>query len=303
MLPSLNEGMGLSGVGIGLRSPHLSSLLDEQNPLSQSVPWLEILADNYLDVGGLFAAHLSALAERYPLTFHCVGMSIGSPESVNVRYLTSLKRLADKHNPRLISDHLSWSNFKQERSHDLLPLCYTDNSLARMIKHVNQVQDILERPLMLENVSAYYAHPENALEEADFIHALCDATGCYILLDLNNLYVNHKNLDYDIHNYLKKLPIERIKQLHLGGHEARGDFLVDTHGAAICDEVWSLYQEVISHFGPIPTLIEWDNNVPAFEDLMQERNKADFIIQAASNTYSLSNVGTTSGTPIGHNRG
>mgnify|MGYP003651678938 FL=1 len=98
----------------------------------------------------------------------------------------------------MISDHLSWSNFKQERSHDLLPLCYTDNSLARMIKHVNQVQDILERPLMLENVSAYYAHPENALEEADFIHALCDATGCYILLDLNNLYVNHKNLDYQM---------------------------------------------------------------------------------------------------------
>ncbi len=303
MHQALTKEARLSGVGIGLRSPHLSSLLDAENSLSQSVPWLEVLADNYLDVGGFFGAHLSALAERYPLTFHCVGMSIGATDELNLNYLSSLKKLADKHNPVWISDHLSWSNFQQERSHDLLPLCYTDRSLEQMIKQVNQVQDVLERPLMLENISAYYAHPENALDEADFIHALCDATGCFILLDLNNLYVNHKNLGYDIQSYLKKLPIERIKQLHLGGHEQRGDFLVDTHGSAICDAVWELYEHVITHFGPIPTLIEWDNNVPSFEDLMAEREKADAIIETASQSLAISNTSRRNEARMSHIHG
>lgn len=292
MKDSLDQEKSLNGVGIGMRSPHLSELLDTENELSQSIPWLEILADNYLNVGGFYAAHLSALAERFPLTFHCVGMSVGSNGPINTAYLNTIKKLADQHNPVWVSDHLSWSNFQNQRSHDLLPLCYNEESLSFLINRVNEIQDILERPLMLENISAYYAHAENEFDEAVFIRELCSETGCSILLDVNNLYVNHRNLNIDTASFLSNLPKHQIQQLHLGGHEKRGEILVDSHGSSICDEVWQLYREVIHQLGPIPTLIEWDNNVPDLDVLITEKNKAQEIIDAcklssASNlTYS-----------------
>ena len=278
----LNESK-LQGVGIGMRTPHLAQLLDPNNVFAQQVPWLEILTDNYLNVGGYYAAHLAALAERYPLTFHGVGMSIGSDSELNTNYLYALKKLANKHQPNVISDHLSWSNYENERSHDLLPMAYTEEKLKSISQQVKQAQDILERPLVLENISAYFAHTSNTLDEASFLNALCDATGCGILLDINNLYVNHKNLNYDIAHYLDTLNFNHVQQIHLGGHEQRESLLVDTHGAAICNEVWEIYHHIISSYGARPSLIEWDNNVPGLEILMSERDKAEKILEQTEN--------------------
>jgi uncharacterized protein (UPF0276 family) len=268
----------LQGVGIGLRTLHLAELLDPSNALAKKVPWLEILTDNYLNVGGFYAAHLKALGERYPLTFHGVGLSIGSESSLNIDYVKTLKKLADKHKPLWISDHLSWSNHQEQRSHDLLPLPYTEKNLKRICLQVSEAQNILERPLLLENISAYYEHPDNTLNEASFLNELCAETGCGILLDANNLYVNHKNLGYDIDLYLDTLNFDYVKQLHLGGHEQREALLVDTHGASICIEVWEIYRRIISQHGDIATLIEWDNNVPTLDFLMIERDKAESIV-------------------------
>lgn len=292
MSAALHKETAISGVGIGFRSPHLADLLAPDNTLSKTIPWLEVLADNYLNVGGVFAAHLKALAEHYPITFHCVGMSIGSADGLNIRYLQALKDLADKHQVVWVSDHLSWSNFQQTRSHDLLPLEYTDQTLRRMVADIQQAQDILERPLMLENISAYFAHPDNAIEEADFIRDLCQASGCSVLLDLNNLFVNHKNLDYNMASYLNKLPANHIKQVHLGGHEQRGELLVDTHGSTICEPVWTLYKEVMSRFGPLPTLIEWDNNIPELAVLLSERQKAEQIMQNVLHSANKADAST-----------
>lgn len=277
----------LQGVGIGMRTPHLPQLLDPTNAFAKQVPWLEILTDNYLNVGGYFAAHLAALTERYPITFHGVGMSIGSETELNIEYLRAVKKLADEHQPVWVSDHLSWSNYGNERSHDLLPLMYTEEKLRLTSQHIKQAQDILERPLVLENISAYYEHSQNTLDEARFLNALCEETGCRILLDANNLYVNHKNLAYDISGYLNTLNFDYVKQIHLGGHEQRESLLVDTHGASICDEVWGIYKHICALYGDIPTLIEWDNNVPSLETLMSEKVKAEQVLRH-SKQYKVS---------------
>lgn len=268
----------LQGVGIGMRTPHIPQLLDPENIFAKQIPWLEILSDNYLNVGGYYAAHLAALAERYPITLHGVGMSIGSDNALNIDYLRTLKKLADQHQAVLISDHLSWSNFGKQRSHDLLPLLYTEEKLKFICSQVTLVQDILEQPLVLENISAYYQHTGNTLDEASFLNALCEETGCGILLDANNLYVNHKNLGYEITKYLDTLNFDYVKQIHLGGHEQRENLLVDTHGAAVCNEVWEIYAYISQLYGVIPALIEWDNNVPSLETLMSEKAKAEQVV-------------------------
>tara|TARA_R110001592_G_scaffold130225_4_gene343366 strand:+ start:5692 stop:6609 length:918 start_codon:yes stop_codon:yes gene_type:complete len=287
MSHTFNTESKLQGVGIGLRTPHLAELLDPSNALAKKVPWLEILTDNYLNVGGFYAAHLQALGERYPLTFHGVGLSIGSESPPNIEYLSALKALADKHQPVWISDHLSWSNHQDKRSHDLLPLPYTEENLKRICLQVSQAQNILERPLLLENISAYYEHPNNTLNEASFLNELCAETGCRTLLDANNLYVNHNNLAYDMDLYLNSLNFDYVQQLHLGGHEQRDSLLVDTHGASICDEVWDLYRKIIAQHGAIATLIEWDNNVPSLDILMSEKDKADSILLKETNKKNL----------------
>lgn len=273
----LNESK-LTGVGIGMRTPHLPQLLDPTNILAKQIPWLEILTDNYLNVGGYYAAHLTALAEKYPITLHGVGMSIGSDSELNIHYLRAVKKLANEHQAILISDHLSWSNFGNQRSHDLLPLLYTEEKLKFICTQVKLAQDILERPLVLENISAYYEHSTNTLDEASFLNELCEETGCGILLDVNNLYVNHKNLGFNIPKYLDTLNFDYVKQIHLGGHEQRENLLVDTHGAAICSEVWDIYSHISQLYGAIPALIEWDNNVPSLEALVSEKAKAEQIL-------------------------
>ncbi len=264
----------ISGVGIGLRAEHYEYVKRER----PSIPWFEVLIDNYLGHGGQIQRHLQDFSELYPLTFHGVGMSLGSCDPLNKTYLDLLKQAIQTYQPVLVSDHLCWTGFQHEYVHDLLPMPYTEEAAHHVADRIKQAQDYLGTQILLENVSSYMQYQISDMSEAEFVAYVCVLADCHLLLDINNIYVSAFNHRFDANEYLSLMPTDRIQEFHLAGYEDQDDHLLDTHGQAIHPPVWELFKDAIKRFGARPTLIEWDNNVPEFSVLQQEAGKAELIL-------------------------
>ena len=265
-----------SQCGIGLRLEHVDRVLSEL----PRIPWLEILIDNYLHTGSVQQEYLFAIAEHYPLSFHGVGMSLGSTDPLNDEYFYKLKSLADQINPLRVSDHLCWCGVHGQQTHDLLPLPYTEETVHYVAGRIREAQDRLERELVIENVSSYLQYKDSVMTEWEFFTAVAEEADCGMLFDVNNIYVNAVNHCFDPLSYIDAIPRQRIRQIHLGGYEDRGTHLLDTHGHAVAEPVWDLYRHTVRNFGELPTLIEWDNDIPALEFLIAEAGKAEKIQRA-----------------------
>ena len=263
-------------VGIGLRAPHVAQVrLDRP-----ACPWLEVHSENYFVDGGPALAALHAIRADYPISLHGVGMSLGSADALDSGHLARLKRLAARIEPAAISEHLCWSRIDGRHLNDLLPLPFTAEALDHVCDHVQQVQDALARPLLVENVSAYLRFADDAMSEWEFVAAVARRTGCKLLFDVSNVYVNAINHGFDPLTYLAAMPGDAIAEIHLAGFDARGPCLIDTHGARVAPPVWDLYRATIEHFGPKPTLIEWDTDLPPLEILLDEAATARQIMEA-----------------------
>ncbi|MGB1257522.1 MAG: DUF692 domain-containing protein [Thiolinea sp.] len=269
----------ISGFGLGLRTEHYSDFLETP----QAVDWLEIISDNYMVSGGKPLAILDEIRANYPMVMHGVSMSIGSANGLNKEYLKRLKILADRVQPMWISDHLCWTGVHGRNMHDLLPLPYTEEALQVIKRNVEQAQEVLQRPLILENVSSYVEYKASQMTEWEFLAELCKATGCRLLLDLNNIYVSAHNHGFSPTTFMKGIPIESVAQFHLAGHLDKGNHLIDTHDHPVCDGVWEIYQQALNHFGFIPTMIERDDKIPPLADLLAE---LDIARQIADNTLN-----------------
>ncbi len=254
------------GVGLGIRQPHISQILKEKPEIS----WFELLADNYLRPGGKDLIQLDEIIKHYPMTFHCVGMNLGGTDPLDFDYLKKIKALSSRYLPRWISDHLSWCSHKGRHHHDLLPLPYTKETIDNIVERISRVQAFLGEQILIENASTYIEIKGSEMEEWEFLSEVSKKADCNILLDINNIYVNSKNHDFDSIYFLDGVPKERVKELHLAGHEKNDHLLIDTHGTCISKEVWNLFDAALEFLGPVPTIIERDNNIPALEELVKE---------------------------------
>jgi uncharacterized protein (UPF0276 family) len=259
----------VSGVGIGLRDPHFQSLMNQDH----GVPWLELLADNFLARGGLTPRQLDRIVERYPVTLHCVGMNLGGTDPIDRGYLKAIATVARRSRPAWISDHLCFTAHRGRHYHDLLPLPYDDETVRHVARRIQQVQDFFGRRLVVENVSAY-VRAAAPLTEAAFIAAVCDEADCELLLDINNLYVNQVNLGSDTASALKALPLPRVREVHLAGYEDNGGVLIDAHNHRVSEPVWQIFGEVIRRLPDVAVCIEWDNDIPALPMLLAEAGRA-----------------------------
>ncbi|UWP89948.1 MNIO family bufferin maturase [Aliiroseovarius crassostreae] len=261
--------------GIGYKPQYFKDLME--NP--GAVTWLEIHAENYMGDGGRPLAQLKHLADRFPISVHGVGLSIGGEARLDPEHLARLKKLVDWINPAMFSEHLAWSTHDSQFLNDLLPLPYTNDTLARVTRHINEVQDYLGRKMLLENPSSYLAFAESTWSEPDFIRELARRTGCGLLLDVNNVFVSATNLEFDPHTYIDAYPLELVEEFHLAGHDEDADelgkkLLIDSHGKPVDEPVWALFDYVISRSGPRPALVEWDNDVPDYPVLEAEAARA-----------------------------
>lgn len=263
----------IHGVGVGLRSLHFQNIL-EQRP---KVSWFEALSDNYLHCSGPAFHHLCQVAAHYPVTLHGVGLAIGSADDCNIDYLKKLSRLAKAVQSPLISDHLCWTSAHGQYAHELIPFPYNEDNLRWLSKKISRVQDALGQAIMLENVSRYVTYENNDYSEAEFLKALSQQTGCGILLDVNNCYVNQFNHGDDSIEYFNVLNPDSVWQIHLGGYTDKGVYLLDSHSEEIHPPVWSLYAKALRHFPNTPTLIEWDNDIPPLEKLIEQAQRAEKI--------------------------
>lgn len=259
--------------GIGLRFEHIDRILKEQ----PNIPWLEVLSDNYLNPNSVQQDYLLSIAELYPLSLHGVGMSIGSVDPFNEDYFSLLKALIDRVNPERVSDHLCWTAVHGMVTHDLIPLPYTDETIRYVAGRIREAQERLEREIVIENVSSYLQYKQSAMTEWEFFTAVVEEADCGLLLDVNNIYVSAMNHNFDPLEYLRAIPTKRVRQIHLAGYEDRGTHLLDTHGNHVTEPVWDLYAHAAKQVGNIPTLIEWDNDVPELEILLAEADKAGSI--------------------------
>ncbi len=258
------------GFGLGLRVDHYEAILGGAPP----VDWFEALTENYLVPGGKPLAYLQRLRERYPIALHGVSLSIGSTAPLNAEYLRQLRALADRIEPVWVSDHLCWTGTGGRNTHDLLPLPYTEEALGHVVRRVQAVQEALGRRILLENVSSYVAFRDSELTEWEFLAELARRADCLILLDVNNIYVSSVNHGFDPLTYLAGIPLERVQQIHLAGHENHGDYLIDTHDHPVPDPVWALYAETLRRSGPVTTMIERDANIPPLGELCAELDAA-----------------------------
>lgn len=266
------------GLGLGLRSVHFEAILSgEPRDL-----WFEAISENFMDSHGRPRAVIRAVAERYPLALHGVSLSIGSTDPLDRGYLAALKRLADEVRPAWVSDHLCWTGVNGRNSHDLLPMPLTEESLAHVAGRVRQVQDILERPLILENPSSYVRFAQSTLDETAFLRALAEATGCGLLLDVNNVYVSCFNAGTDPDAYLDAFPCEHVVQMHLAGHQDMGGHAIDTHDRPVRPEVWALFARAWQQTGGASTLLEWDDDIPGFDECIAELRKAKRYMAGAA---------------------
>jgi uncharacterized protein len=257
------------GHGIGLRPKHYPQVLD-----GVRADWFEAISENYMVGGGRPLAVLERVRADTPVVLHGVSLSIGSTDPLNLDYLQELRALVDRIEPAWVSDHLCWGSHGRRYAHDLLPLPYTDEALAHVVDRVRRVQDRLGRRILLENVSSYLAFTHSTMPEWTFLAAVAGRADCGILLDVNNVFVSAVNHAFRGDEYLAGLPADRIGQIHLAGHSDHGTHLLDTHDAAVSDGVWSLYRDAVRRFGPVPTLVEWDDHIPPIEEVLAEAERA-----------------------------
>ena len=270
-----------TAAGIGFKSQHFAEVMEDAGPIS----WLEIHAENYMGAGGRPIAQLKALAEKFPISVHGVGLSIGGEAPLDRDHLARLRHLCDWLNPASFSEHLAWSSHDVGFLNDLLPLPYTEATLARVCRHIDQTQDALGRPMLLENPSTYLAFTETTLSEVEFLTEIATRTGCGLLLDVNNVFVSAANQNWDARAYIDAFPLHLVGEIHLGGHDEDSDehgapLLIDSHGRAVVGPVWSLYAHTIAAAGPKPTLIEWDTDVPTLDTLKAEATRAAQLLPA-----------------------
>ena len=257
------------GFGLGLRSEHYSEILDGDPPID----WFEVVSENFMVPGGRPLQILDQIKERYPVVMHGVSLSIASTPPLDMEYLDKLKRLPLHVQPKWVSDHLCWTGVHGVNLHDLLPFPYTKEALDHIVERVNKVQDYLDHPLALENVSSYVSFKQSELSEWDFISELTKRTGCWLLLDVNNVFVSSFNHGFDALEFINGIPEDRVVQFHMAGHSDYETYIVDTHDAPVRDEVWELYKACQKRFGPVSTIIERDDNIPPLVDLLPEVEK------------------------------
>lgn len=260
---SQNNRLGLPnlGLGLGLRSQHFEHILKNK----PAVDWFEVISENFMDSYGRPRHILQQIAEEYPVVMHGVSLSIGSTDPLNFDYLKSLKQLATEVQPAWISDHLCWTGVLTTNSHDLLPLPLNEESLQHVCNRIRQVQDYLERPLILENPSTYASFNNSTLTEWEFLRLMTEETGCGLLLDVNNVYVSSFNNDFDPVEYIKGIPHDKVVQMHLAGHQNCGNYIIDTHDREVTGQVWKLFQLTYQLVNDASILLEWDGNVPNFD--------------------------------------
>ena len=261
------------GFGLGLRTEYYDLIL-QQLP---NVDWFEILTENYMVEGGKPMYFLDAIREHYPMVMHGVSLSIGGTDPLDQQYLEQLKHLAKRVQPHWISDHLCWTGQGGHNLHDLMPLPYNDEAIKHVANRVRQVQDFLERRILLENVSSYVTYKHSDLSEWEFYRTVVEEADCLMLLDINNIYVSARNHHFDPSKYLAAMPKERVQQMHLAGHTDCGNYVIDTHDHPVVDPVWQLYEEALKRFGPVSTMIERDDHFPPFNELLQELDQARAI--------------------------
>ena len=265
--------------GAGFKPEHLQDILQDEN----GVGFFEVHAENLMGDGGAPHAVMAKLREDYPLFLHGVGMSLGGETPLDLDLLKRFKHVAECYEPMIVSEHLAWSSHDTTYYNDLLPVPYTKTVLARVVSHIHQFQTELGRKMLLENPSTYVAFERSDMSETDFLHEIVKQTGCGLLLDVNNVYVSATNHGYSPEQYLAEFPLTHVKEIHLAGHATEEDengapLLIDAHDREVSDAVWSIYENVIAKIGPVPTLIEWDNDVPAWSVLKDEATKADAIL-------------------------
>lgn len=258
------------GLGLGLRSKHYSHVLDNK----PDVDWFEILSENYMNTGARPRHVVEQVAQHYPIVMHGVSMSLGSTDPVNYEYLAKLKDLADSVGAVWLGDHVCWTGVAGKNGHDLYPIPYTEESLRHMVSRIKEVQDYLERPLVLENASTYLTFSASTMTEEEFLYRMAEEADCGLLLDVNNVYVSCRNHDLDPQQFLDGIPYHRVVQIHLAGHTDQGTHCIDTHNDHVIDEVWALYAEVHRRTGGRATLLEWDADIPSFSVLHDEVLKA-----------------------------
>jgi uncharacterized protein (UPF0276 family) len=274
MAPSTDRPPYL-GFGLGLRAQHYSDILDGD----PAVDWFEAISENYMVPGGQPLRILDRIRARYPIVLHGVSLSISSTTPFNSEYLADLKALADRVQPTFVSDHLCWTGVHGVNLHDLLPIPYTREALDHVVARVHQVQDHLGRPLALENVSTYVQFAHSEMPEWEFISELTKRTGCWLVFDVNNVFVSAFNHDYDAHAFIEGIPADRVVQFHLAGHEHNMTHIIDTHDALVPEPVWDLYRAAIRRFGPVSTIIERDDNIPPLAELVAELGVARSIAE------------------------
>jgi uncharacterized protein len=274
--------------GAGFKTSHADAILADE----YRIGFLEVHAENYMGAGGHPHRILTAMREQFPLSIHGVGLSIGSPQGLDPDHLARLKTVVERYQPALVSEHLAWSTHDTTFFNDLLPVPYNRDTLNRVVEHIDQVQDALGRKMLLENPSTYVAFNQSTMSETDFIREIAARTGCGLLLDINNVYVSATNHDFKPLRYLSDFPLDLVEEIHLAGHaedtDDEGDrLLIDAHDRPVDEAVWSLYDIVIGQTGPLPTLIEWDNDVPEWDVLKREALLAEAILDRHAGNYLL----------------
>jgi hypothetical protein len=266
-----------SRAGIGLRSAHYREIL----ATLPDVGWLEVHSENYFGDGGQPLWYLERLRQHYPLSLHGVGMSLGSADALDFEHLRKLKRLIGRFEPGVVSEHLCWSSVGGHCLNDLLPLPYTEEALRIVCAHVDEAQDFLGRQILIENVSSYLQYSHSVIDEWDFVAAVAARTGCGLLLDVNNVYVAAVNHGFSALRYLSAIPVAAVQEMHLAGFDSLDRILIDTHGMRVAEPVWTLYRNALARFGAVPTLIEWDTDIPALSVLLEEAATADRYLGAS----------------------
>ncbi len=265
------------GFGLGLRTVHYDEILHGH----PAVDWFEAVTENYLVPGGKPVHMLERIRERYPVVLHGVSMSIGGTDPLNMDYLRELKSLTARIQPEWVSDHLCWTGVNGRNLHDLMPLPYTGEAVRHVADRVARVQDFLGRRILLENVSSYMTYASSEMDEWEFLAAIAIRADCDVLLDINNIYVSAFNHGFDPLTYLERIPVNRVRQFHLAGHDHCGDYIIDTHDAPVAGDVWNLYQAAVRRFGPVATMIERDANIPPLVELVTELEQARVLGGAA----------------------
>lgn len=271
------------GIGIGLRIPHYEDIFR----LQPDIDWFEIISENFMVDGGKPIAILDQILERYPVVQHGVSLAIGSPAPLDYDYLKQLKALTKRTKTPWVSDHLCWGRLPGAHYHDLLPLPYTKEVIDYVAEKARIVQDYLELPFALENLSSYVAFTQDQMPEWEFYSAIVEQADIYMMLDVNNIYVSSRNHGFDPHDYYKNIPMDKVLQIHLAGHCDMGDYVLDTHDHPVRDEVWDLYAKIYPLTGGVSTLLEWDDNFLSFEETWTEALKAKQFQQGIHEKHNL----------------